>query len=319
MNLDDEVSTVLNSITRVPSCHPTVCFRLAVPLITASFFLLLVTLTFLATLVQIVCLPILVLSQEQFYRVNSFLAGCLWFFCDSFMSLMGANISLSSLSRIPKGENALVISNHRFFGDFFLLHHFAIAQSMLPFCRYFAKDSIKFIPVFGWGIYMMGSIMLKRDWARDEKKIKDTFELYLTNELPIWIISFVEGSRFTREKLHHCNAFAKSKGLPLLSHLLVPRTKGFVAAIDTFKRGGSVHSVYITTLIYWHPKRPLGSTPTVSDFLLGRLHEFRFHVHTRRFDISEIPESAVDVASWLINQYTELDTMLERVGYRLHS
>ena len=41
------------------------------------------------------------------------------------------------------------------------------------------------------------------------------------------IVNFCEGTRFTNEKHAVSIEIAKSKGLPLLKHHLLPRTKGF--------------------------------------------------------------------------------------------
>ena len=41
------------------------------------------------------------------------------------------------------------------------------------------------------------------------------------------ILNFCEGTRFTDEKHAASMEIAKSKGLPLLKHHLLPRTKGF--------------------------------------------------------------------------------------------
>ena len=38
---------------------------------------------------------------------------------------------------------------------------------------------------------------------------------------------FAEGTRFTPEKHEVSKEFARSRGLPILKHHLVPRTKGF--------------------------------------------------------------------------------------------
>lgn len=43
--------------------------------------------------------------------------------------------------------------------------------------------------------------MLARNWERDQRKISKVFALYRTLRYPVWLISFVEGSRFSSDKI----------------------------------------------------------------------------------------------------------------------
>lgn len=73
---------------------------------------------------------------------------------------------------------------------------------MLLYCKYFAKQTLKWIPFFGWGIWLMGSIMVDRNWTLDKKKIEKTFRMLKQDEIPSWIISYPEGTRATEAKLN---------------------------------------------------------------------------------------------------------------------
>lgn len=43
--------------------------------------------------------------------------------------------------------------------------------------------------------------------------------------MPFWLALFVEGTRFTQEKLLAAQEFAASRGLPIPKNVLIPRTK----------------------------------------------------------------------------------------------
>lgn len=47
--------------------------------------------------------------------------------------------------------------------------------------------------------------------------------------VPFWLALFVEGTRFTQEKLLAAQKYAASRGLPVLKNVLIPRTKVNVA------------------------------------------------------------------------------------------
>ena len=48
---------------------------------------------------------------------------------------------------------------------------------------------------------------------------------------PFWLALFVEGTRFTQEKLAVAQEFAASKGLPIPRNVLIPRTKVILSSI----------------------------------------------------------------------------------------
>lgn len=103
--------------------------------------------------------------------------------------------------RLPLRENALVIANHNCYLDWLLLFSLAKRKGRLGCCKFFAKDAVKYIPGMGWGLVLADSIFLKRDWMRDQGTIEKTFRRIKEHDLPMWIISFPEGTRLTPDKL----------------------------------------------------------------------------------------------------------------------
>ena len=67
--------------------------------------------------------------------------------------------------------------------------------------------------------------------AKDEARIVGAFEKYKAAAIPVWMIMFPEGTRFTPAKHEVSRAFATKAGLVPLRHLLIPRTKGFSTAV----------------------------------------------------------------------------------------
>ena len=63
-----------------------------------------------------------------------------------------------------------------------------------------------------------------------------TFALH-TN--PIQVSIFCEGTRFTEDKYQVAVNYAKERGLPVLKHHLVPRTKGFAVLAHYLKTKGN--------------------------------------------------------------------------------
>lgn len=83
---------------------------------------------------------------------------------------------------VPKRENALVISNHRWSTDFILYWMLACRKGRLGCVKLFAKDWLKFFPGFGWGGYMLDFVFLRRNWADDKARIAETFSRIKTRK-----------------------------------------------------------------------------------------------------------------------------------------
>ena len=92
-------------------------------------------------------------------------------------------------------------------------------------------------------MWIMGMLFINRNWQQDQIKINKMFARILDIEAPVWIASFLEGSRLTPSKLAASQKFMAGRGLPLLSNVLMPRTKGFITCVNKF-RGSHVKCVY---------------------------------------------------------------------------
>lgn len=54
---------------------------------------------------------------------------------------------------------------------------------------------------------------LKRNWVRDSKRIYEALSLFITCRLPVWLVSHVEGSRITPEKVRLVSAAQRARSL----------------------------------------------------------------------------------------------------------
>lgn len=267
-----------------------------------SAILLVCTMGF-SNVLQIITSPLLLVSRPLVYRLNSYFAGSMWMLCQHmFEQQNGVKIRVTGTESVPKNESALVISNHCSFLDFCLVHSVSLRGDMLGNCRYFAKDSIKYMPFFGWGMYLAGFIFLKRNWAKDQSNINATFSTLIKNRLPVHLISYLEGTRVNAKKIAQSHEYAKANGLPLLNYTLLPRSKGFTASVKGL-RGSHISHVYDLTIAYYHYQRGFGATPSLTDYLTGRLNEYRFRVHVDRYSMDQVPESDADISKWLVGLY----------------
>ncbi|KAI8979128.1 acyltransferase-domain-containing protein [Mycotypha africana] len=223
-----------------------------------------------------------------------------------------AHITFSG-DKLPMEENALVISNHQSWTDIYLIHAVANRKGMLQNCKYFVKDSIKYLPFFGWGMWLAGFPFVRRNWTQDQKKIQATFDTIKRLETPAWIINYVEGSRITPQKLTEAQQFSKERGYTVMRNVLLPRTRGFISCVNTL-RISHIKYVYDLTIAYQHQ---IHSTHFHQAPTMVRVHvrslwpEYRFHVHCRRYAIEDLPKDEQQLSDWLRKRWAEKDYILE--------
>lgn len=63
---------------------------------------------------------------------------------------------------IPPYENAIVLVNHQWFLDWWVVLCVASRKGRLGVCKFFAKKSIIFLPGFGMALYMLDCVFLSR-------------------------------------------------------------------------------------------------------------------------------------------------------------
>ncbi|KAL6576419.1 hypothetical protein OROHE_000200 [Orobanche hederae] len=74
-------------------------------------------------------------------------------------------------------------------------------------------------------MWFSGFIFLERNWAKDEDTMKSGFEELSDLSMPSWLALFVEGTRFTQEKLVPAQEYVALAGSPVPRNILIPRTK----------------------------------------------------------------------------------------------
>ena len=114
-------------------------------------------------------------------------------------------------------------------------------------------------------------------------------------------MTFAEGTRVRPEKIARSQEYAEKQGLPRLKHVLIPRTKGFVASVQSLR--GHVDAVYDLTIAY------VDGVPTLWQWIKGYVR--RVHVNVRRYAIEVMPEDGQALSSWLIERYQEKDLLLD--------
>ena len=250
---------------------------------------------------QTASLAIKLFSTNAFRRFNRFAADTWWGWCVKLSEwVYGVRIKISG-DEAPPRENAVVISNHQQMPDIPVLMAFAKSKDRLGDLKWFVKDIVKYVPGIGWGMLFLDCPFIKRDWAADKDYIKKVFRRILQGRVPLWLVTFAEGTRFNLDKLKQSRDYAEKTGLFVPRHVLIPRTKGFVATVQEL--GQHLDAVYDVTIGY------VGGVPTIWQWIKGYVREVNLHV--RRYPIESLPSGETELSSWLMERFRQKDELLE--------
>ncbi|GAB2291325.1 1-acyl-sn-glycerol-3-phosphate acyltransferase 4 [Dionaea muscipula] len=203
---------------------------------------------------------------------------------------------------VPGGEGrVLLIANHRTEVDWMYLWDLALRKGRLGSIKYILKSSLMKLPVFGWGFHIFEFIPVERKWEVDEPIMRQMLSTFTCPEDRLWLTLFPEGTDFTEQKCERSQKFAAENGFPVLNHVLLPKTKGFCACLETLR--GTLDAVYDVTIAYKN------KCPVIMDNVFG-VNPMEVHIHVQRIPIAEIPESEDEAAAWLIDSFQRKDRLL---------
>lgn len=199
----------------------------------------------------------------------------------------------------------LVNCNHQSWVDILALQH--VLNRRIPLLKFFLKQQLIYVPVIGLAWWALDFPFLRRHSAaalkanpelRDQDRDAARRACAKFSLVPTSVISFAEGTRFTREK--HRRQASPYK------FLLKPKAGALALALNAM--GSKFHSLLDVTIVY--PDGP----PTFWRFLCGRTRRVVIHVQARQIP----PEfNAGDYAAdsafrgafhrWLAEQWAEKD------------
>lgn len=163
----------------------------------------------------------------------------------------------------------LVVSNHQSWVDIPMLQ--TVFNRRIPFLKFFLKQQLIWVPVLGLAWWALDFPFMRRhtkaqlekhpEWrGRDKEATRRACAKF--RALPVSVMNFVEGTRFTPEK----HAQQQSP----YPHLLRPKAGGVAFVLEAM--GDQLQSVVDVTIAY------PGGRPTMIDLLAGRVREVRVAV-----------------------------------------
>lgn len=194
-----------------------------------------------------------------------------WISCNNlFMNFMNkVNYEVKGIDNLEMNDWYLVLSNHQTWVDIPVMQK--VFNRRIPFLKFFLKKGLIWVPFLGLAWWALDFPFMKRYTkeflkknphlkGKDLETTKKACEKFKT--MPVSVMNFVEGTRFTPEK--HAKQESPHK------HLLKPRAAGMAFVLAAM--GGQMSSILDVTIVY--PGGPKG----LWDYLCGRISEIRVDV-----------------------------------------
>jgi len=217
---------------------------------------------------------------------------------------------------LRRDGNYLVLCNHQSWVDIPVLQK--VFNRRIPFLRFFLKQQLVWVPLLGPAWWALDFPFMKRYSretlarhpelrGRDRDATRRACAKF--RHLPVSVMNFVEGTRFTAVK-HDV------QGSPY-RHLLRPRAGGLAFVLDAM--GDALHAILDVTIVY-------GEGPcSMKDLVAGRIHDIRLHVRERPIDATLRGDYENDAAFrehfqvWVNAMWqakdAQVDRMLEHAGH----
>ncbi|XP_013106571.2 1-acyl-sn-glycerol-3-phosphate acyltransferase delta [Stomoxys calcitrans] len=201
-------------------------------------------------------------------------------------------------------ENVLLIMNHSYEIDWLAGWMFTEKVGVLGNCKAYAKKVISYVPVIGWAWKFAEFVFLERSFDKDREIIARQLKEVYAYPDPTWLLLNAEGTRFTEKKHEASVKFAQERGMTVLKHHLIPRTKGFTASLESLR--GRCPVVYDINLAF---KKDAVNPPTLSTLMSGKPVEG--YMFVRRIPLETVPADEEKAAAWLHNLFIEKDRIIE--------
>ncbi|KAI8368292.1 acyltransferase-domain-containing protein [Radiomyces spectabilis] len=204
----------------------------------------------------------------------------------------------------------IVTANHQIYADWIYIWCVAYMASAHGAMKIILKDSLKSLPIFGWGMQFFDFIFLKRKLAVDQKTIVDNLKHSSKSGDPLWLVLFPEGTVISTCTRERSRQFAEKNKMEDNRYTLLPRATGL--RLSTLTLDESVEWLYDFTIGY--SGIPSEANPedvyTIQGIFFFGHRPKNVHIHIRRFRVSELPKDMDAFSSWIYQRWIEKDELM---------
>ena len=209
-------------------------------------------------------------------------------------------------------QRMILIANHQIYTDWLYLWWIGYAAGMHGRIYVVLKESLKRIPVIGWGMQFAQFIFLKRKWEQDKPRMAAHLQKFSNPKDPMWLMMFPEGTNLADSTREASKKWAEKNGISDMQHMLLPRSTGLQFILQELRK--TVDYVYDCTIAYEGVPRGQFAQDifTVGASYFGGRPPKSVNMYWRRFRLSSIPLDDPKVFElWLRRRWMEKDKFIE--------
>lgn len=266
------------------------------------------------------CLILFLLASIQFFtpwwrplwQRLMITAAEIWISINDFNFYITQNIRwrVNIPEHLSQDKSYLIIANHRSWMDIPVIQH--AFNRKIPFIRFFIKHELSYIPLMGWAWRILNYPFVKRHSKsvlerQPEKRFEDQESIKRACEkfkgIPVTLLNFVEGTRFTNIKQKSLNSPFKN--------LLPPKIGGIALVLCTM--GNQFAGVLDVTIAY-----PKGAVSLWQVFC-GKLNEVIIQAELisipqkiAAINNPEDPESRIILNAWIQEIWRKKDNQIQQ-------
>ncbi|EEB08764.1 1-acylglycerol-3-phosphate acyltransferase [Schizosaccharomyces japonicus yFS275] len=205
----------------------------------------------------------------------------------------------------------VVIANHQLYSDWVYLWWMAYTSNNHGNIFIMLKDSLKWVPILGWGMQFYRFIFLSRTWQKDQKTMRQRFDKIRDPKLPATLIMFPEGTNLVENTYNRSANYAKKIGVPCPKHLMLPRVRGLFFTLQQLR--DTMTYLYDYTICFEDiaPCKYAADKFPLSALFFDSVRIDRVHMYVRRFRIEDIPTDEALFTDWLYTRWLEKDKLVD--------
>lgn len=208
-------------------------------------------------------------------------------------------------------ERNIVIANHQLYSDWMYVWWLSYTAKQHGHVYIMLKNSLKWLPVVGWGMQLFRFIFLSRKWDKDYETMSRHFKFIRNVRDSVSLILFPEGTNLVESTYQRSRVYADKIGVKMPKHLMLPRVRGLFYSISQLR--DSMTYLYDYTFYFSDPspKKYAADAFSLPKLFFEGVPIKRLHIHVRRFPISEIPTEEDQFTDWLYQRWYEKDKLID--------
>ncbi|KAF8755880.1 Phosphate acyltransferase [Rhizoctonia solani] len=210
----------------------------------------------------------------------------------------------------------VMMPNHQIYADWWYLWCLAYSMRAHADVLIILKDSLKWIPIVGWGMQFFRFIFLARSWAHDKQRLTSHLTRLARTaaggQLPFLLLLFPEGTLVSPNTRPLSAKYAAKTGIQDMQHILLPARPAYYFVFVCYR-----HICHLSNCL-------MLPSPTRESRAEG-VPPPRVHVHLRLYDVArdvpigvprgeeeanETERAAFD--QWLLARWKEKDNLMEQ-------